>query len=366
MKVILLSNPNSAHTIKWATSLAGRGIDLAILGIGQLRVNDYQGHERIDIAMKDLESEDQREGGLSKAIYLKMLPLLNRSIREFRPDILHAHYASSYGFLGALSRFHPFAVSVWGSDIFSFPRKSPFHSALIKYTLSQADKVLSTSQVMATETKRYTSKELTVIPFGVDLEVFKPRSVSSPFGENDIVVGTVKALEQVYGIEYLMRAFALVRNKHKTLPLRLLIVGGGSLEKRLHLLAQELGIRDVAVFTGQVSYSSVPQYHNMLTIFVCVSESESFGVSVVEASACEKPVVVSDVGGLSEVVEHGVTGFVVPPRDVERTAAAIEELVLNKVLRKDMGRAGRKRVQELYDWRKSVDRVIEIYQALLQ
>jgi len=85
------------------------------------------------------------------------------------------------------------------------------------------------------------------------------------------------------------------------------------------------------IFTGKVPYNEVPKYQNMLTISVSVSDSESFGVAILEASACEKPVVVSNVGGLTEVVEDGVTGIIVPPRNPEKTAEAIEKLLLDKI-----------------------------------
>lgn len=102
----------------------------------------------------------------------------------------------------------------------------------------------------------------------------------------------------------------------------------------------------------------------MLTVSVSVSDSESFGVAVIEASACAKPVVVSNVGGLPEVVEDGVTGIIVPPRDPEATAEAIENLILSQDLRTKMGTEGRKRVGRLFDWDKNVKQMAKIYQAI--
>ena len=177
------------------------------------------------------------------------------------------------------------------------------------------------------------------------------------------VIGTVKTLERKYGIEYLIKAFKILSDKYPELPLKLLIVGGGSLETELKNLAKELGIWNKTIFTGKVPFEEVPVYHNMLSVSVSVSvsESESFGVAVVEAMACGKPVVVSNVGGLPEVVEDGKTGFVVPPKNPEKTAEAIERLVLDKDLRKNMGQAARDRVINLYNWDNCVDRMIKIY-----
>lgn len=189
---------------------------------------------------------------------------------------------------------------------------------------------------MAKETKLYTNKDIEVTPFGIDMEQFKSMEVESLFDKDDIVIGTVKTLEDKYGIEYLIKAFKIVSDKYPDLPLKLLIVGGGSLEGSLKSLVKELNLEDKTIFTGKVPFKDVPKYHNMLSVSASVSivNSESFGVAIIEASSCAKPVVVSNVGGLPEVVEDGVSGFVVPSRDPQKTAEAIEKLVLDKNLRK--------------------------------
>jgi len=365
MRILILGDPNSPHTIKWATSLAKRGIDIMVIGLGNLTVKSYESYSNIEI--KTVSAKVTREEGSFKKIgYLKAVPFIKKQIKQFKPDILHAHYATSYGLLGALSGFHPFIISVWGSDVFSFPLKSPIHKIMLKSVLRKADKILSTSYVMAKETNLYTTKYIEVTPFGVNTEQFKPMGVKSLFAKDDIVIGTVKTLEDKYGIEYLIKAFRIVNDKHQELPLKLLIVGGGSLENRLKNLAKELGIWNKVTFTGRVPFEEVPKYHNMLSVSVSVSESESFGVAVVEAMACGKPVVVSNVGGLPEVVEEGKTGFVVPPRNPEEIAKAIERLILNKDLREKMGQAGRERVMAIYDWNLCVDKMVGIYRGFIK
>jgi len=145
-------------------------------------------------------------------------------------------------------------------------------------------------------------------------------------------------------------------------------VGGGSQDAFLKKLCADLGITSHVAFTGMIPYDEVVRYHNMIDIYVAVSvyQSESFGVAIIESSACEKPVVVSNMGGLPEVVDDGVTGFVVPARDPDATAAAIERLVLDKKLRAKMGTAGRRRVMELYDWKVNVDQMVSIYDDVLR
>ena len=369
MKILMLANPDSSHTIKWACSLAEFGNEVIVFGLNRCESNSYANFSNIKVITIDLgiDITSGEEGARRKLVYLKALPLLARTIKEFCPDVVHAHYATSYGLLGALSGFCPFILSVWGSDVFTFPHLSCFHRWLVKFNLFRANKVLSTSHVMALETNKYTSKPIEVTPFGIDLSVFKPENPTSPFSPEDIVIGTVKTLEEKYGVEYLIRAFHQMRLRHPGLPLKLLIVGGGSLEQSLRALVEELNIDDCTIFTGPVQFVDVTKYHNMLSVYVSVSvcNSESFGVAVLESSACGKPVVVSNVGGLPEVVENNITGVVVPARDVEATANAIERLVIDPELRAAMGRAGRARVQRLYDWQANVMQMIKIYEAIV-
>ena len=364
MKILLLGDVNSVHIIKWAKSLALNGIDIFIFSLNKCVVDDYNNIKNIEIYALD-EVTSYKEASFSKIKYLKSLPKLKEIINNYKPDILHAHFVTSYGLLGALSGFHPFVLSVWGVDVFSFPKKSFLHKLILKYNLNKADKILSTSHSMAKETKLYTNKDIEVTPFGIDMEQFKPMNTKEElFDKDDIAIGTVKALEETYGIEYLIKAFKIVSDKYKDLPLKLLIVGGGSLENSLKDLVKKLKIENKTVFVGKVPFGEVPKYHNMLSISIFPSINESFGVSVIEASACEKPVVVSNVGGLPEVVENGVSGFVVPPRNPKKIAETIEKLISDANLRKQIGENGRERVKMLYNWEDNVRQMIQIYKEL--
>jgi glycosyltransferase involved in cell wall biosynthesis len=364
-RIFILSDGKNPHTIKWVRSLAEREFDVFVFSLENFDFKIYEKFPNVRCfhAGFDLKSESlQRRFG--KLSYLLALSRLKKEIADFSPDVVHAHYASSYGLLGALSGFKPFFLSVWGKDVYDFPHLGPLHKLVLKFNLSKASRIFSTSHVMAKETNQYTSREIEVIPFGVDLERFKPRKRNCDLvREQDIVVGTVKTLEEKYGVDVLIKAFAAVFNKTKNDNLKLLIVGRGSLELPLKALVKELGITDRVIFTGWVPVEETPIYHNILDIAVFPSRhhSESFGVAVVEASACEKPVIVSRVGGLPEVVAEEETGLVVPSDDVNALAMAIEKIVCDSSLSIHFGKNGRRRVMELYDWKNNLEKMISSY-----
>jgi len=230
MKVMILADPASAHTIKWVSSLSKKGVDIFLFGLTDYNPQNYYSLRNVRIYSEGLDKSlfTKKDGAFSKIAYLKQIKKLKLFIKENNPDIVHAHYATSYGLLGVLSGFHPLVISVWGADVYNFPQQSFLHKALLRYNLKKADKILSTSNIMATEINKYTPKQIEITPFGINLQEFCPRHADSPFAPGDIVIGTIKSLEKKYGVEYLIRAFKILKEKYTELPLKLLIVVGGS------------------------------------------------------------------------------------------------------------------------------------------
>ena len=102
----------------------------------------------------------------------------------------------------------------------------------------------------------------------------------------------------------------------------------------------------------------------MLTIYASVSINESFGVAALEASACAKPVVVSNIGGFLETVKDGESGYLVPPKDPKNIAEVIEKMLINRDLITEIGNNGRKRVKEFFNWNNNVKQMLEIYNKI--
>ncbi len=365
-KILFLSDPQSVHTRKWVMALANKGYHINLVGLTEVNHSDYESmpHVKVHSLMVPAKIVNGLTSDFCKINYLKVLPRLRKIIREVDPDIVHAHYATSYGVLAALSG-RPFLLSLWGDDVLVFPKRSFFHRLLLQFNLLRADHIFSTSGALTTAAHFYTSKEIRIVPFGIDINKLKPVvRDASLFGVNEIVIGTIKALEDTYGIDYLIRAFKIVCDRMPELPLKLLIVGGGSQEQVLKNLVQELGLNQKTTFSGKVSHAEVTKYHNMLDVYVALSRSESFGVAALEAQACSKPVVVSDCGGLPEIIEQNVTGFVVPTGGIVEAADALQKLILSESLRKKMGEAGRKRVINLYSWDRCVDLMTGLYREI--
>lgn len=355
-KIVYLANAASIHTVKWVNEMANRGhkIDLITMNPPDV-INPID--NKVNIHLLPIHHP---VGYFFNAYHLKRL------LKLIKPDLLHVHYASGYGTLSRLSGYHPTLLSVWGSDVLIFPHQINWKRKLLKKNLASADYIASTSNIMKEETQKFVNSKnpITVTPFGVDCEKFKPMEILGK--DNEFIVGTVKALEKNYGIEHLIRAFAILKKNYQGKKLLRLVIGGkGSLQNQLMNLTKELGINNETEFLGQIPHENVPGILNRFSVYVLASDSESFGVAVIEASACGIPVVVSDAGGLQEVVKDGVTGFIVPKRNPEEIAKALTRLIENNDLKNSMGLAGRDFVLQEYEWNENSDRMERLYDKIL-
>jgi glycosyltransferase involved in cell wall biosynthesis len=364
-RLLILSDINSAHTQKWCIDLAKTGFSVGIFTLSFPVSTWYESFKNISVFCPiHFEEDTFRLSAISKLKYLKAVTPLRKVIRDFTPDIVHAHYASSYGLIGALTGFRPYLISAWGSDLMDFPDKSFLKARLLKYIFKKADRIFATSKTLATHAEKFSSKKIDIIPFGVDSEKFKPVKVESIFNTDSTVIGTVKSMEQIYGIDVLIKSFAKLNLKNPHLNLRLLLVGSGSKEAEYMHLVEDLNICDQTLFAGRIGHSELVKYYNMIDIFVNVSRNESFGVSVLEASACGLPVVVSRVGGLTEVVEENKTGFYVEPDNINELTLILEKMITDHTLRIQLGNAGREFVKSNYEWKDSLAAMENVYLTL--
>ena len=363
MKVLLLGGGSVVHTQRWANGLAQAGVQVICASQHAFIEDGWLS------AVQCVRLPHAGPAG-----YFLNASAVRRLYREHGCQLLNAHYATGYGVLATLSGVRPRLVSVWGSDVYDFPVKSPLHRALVRWVLGSAQGVASTSLVMAEQVRRVMpagwSGEFELTPFGVDLQRFAP-AAPAPGGTRPLVIGTVKTLAHKYGIDTLIRAYALLaadRELAAALPhgMCLRLVGGGEQRAKLEALVRSLDLEDQVEFAGATPHAEVPCWLHGFDIFAAASrlDSESFGVAVIEASACGLPVVVTRVGGLPEVVLNGETGLVVERENPVALAAALRLLVLDPERRRLLGQRGRELVSGMYEWKACVERMIDVYRNL--
>lgn len=359
-KIVMLTDAGSIHTQKWANYFTHKNYEIHIISLTQADIKNVEIHKLKSNAYSNRKNSMEYN---KVAVLFEVIPQIRRLLKVLKPDILHAHFASSYGFFAALTNYKPFFLSVWGYDTITFPKKSFVHKLIIKYTLKKADKIFSTSKFLADETARYTFKEMIVTPFGVNANIFKPDKNKE---SEKFIFGTVKALETKYGIDYLLRAVELIKDQLS--DWELWIAGTGTKKEELMELAKSLKIDKNTRFLGRIPHDQVPSLLQKMHLFTVTSvwECESFGVAAVEAEAAGLPVIASDLGGLSEVIVDGVTGYHVKPRNIEDIAKKILYLYKNKDIRNKLGEQARENVLKKYVWEDNAKIMLDEYKHFLK
>lgn len=356
MRICFFAPAGNYHTQKWSKWFCERGHEVHVVSFDDANIAGVHVHS--------LNSKVSTAGtDCQKLQYFLSVRKLRSLIKQISPDILSVHYASSYGSIAAVSGVHPYFLSVWGSDIYEFPRKSVVHKALLSFSLRNADYLLSTSRAMAEEAKLYTDKKFYITPFGVDISLFSPEKRSRT--DYDFIIGTAKSLSPKYGIDYLIRATAIVKKEHPEIPLKLRIAGKGSHENEYKALVETLGLADITTWLGFISPEQVAEEWANMDLAVVFSSSESFGVSAVEAQACGVPVVISDVPGLTEATCPGKTSIVVPEYDENALANTFVKLYFNRLLRESMSKCGPVFVKDRYELNKCFEQIEDIFESSL-
>jgi len=185
----------------------------------------------------------------------------------------------------------------------------------------------------------------------------------------------VGRIEPLKGLDVLIEAIGIMQQKGmlKENPFCLVIIGGDADDNaentniemsRIKSLSEQYGLKDMVTFLGKRSQESLPYYYSAAEAVVVPSQYESFGMVALEAMACGKPVVASQIGGLAYLVQDGITGYTVPVDDPEALASHLITLIEDQGLREQMGKQAVKVAQD-YAWDKIATRLIPVYEDLL-
>jgi N-acetyl-alpha-D-glucosaminyl L-malate synthase BshA len=256
-------------------------------------------------------------------------------------DLLHVHYAIPHSVSAQLARSMaaprrlPFITTLHGTDI-TLVGSDRSYLPITRYSIEQSDGVTAISHYLKNRTvdEFGIRNPIEVIPNFVNCDLYhriedpRCRALWAPNGEP--ILMHLSNFRPVKRVTDVVEIFALVREK---MPAKLVMIGDGPDRGAAEYLVRQKKLGRDVFFLGK--QDNVYEKVGLADVFLLPSDLESFGLAALEAMACEVPVVASDVGGLPEVVEHGVDGFLVPPRDV----AAAAKYALDILSRADRGRS---------------------------
>jgi glycosyltransferase involved in cell wall biosynthesis len=276
---------------------------------------------------------------------------IRRLIKKIKPDIVHAHYVTQYGFCGAFSGFHPLIVSPWGSDIAVDPDKSILKRWLVEYALQRADVVSAVDGPIKRKLEELKCHEDKIAPLriaSVNTNEFHPSKRSESLrkamgAENDFLVIDTRQLIPLYHVDVFIRAIPFVI---KEIPnVKFIIIsrtGKEPMKHQIEELARKLTIEDTVVCIEVVPHSKMPEYLASADLYVdtlvsagamddesSIGKTSGIGATTLEAMSCGVPSLLSNKNKLEKYPY--VTYYPLDPRDL---ADKIIELLRNENLRK--------------------------------
>jgi len=288
---------------------------------------------------------------------------LNTSIRpySFRRDILFLLIARIFG-VKVLFHIH-------GGFLDEFLKNQVFLvRAVVIKILKMANQiiVLSSAQKEALA-KFHLQRKVMIVPNMIDAEKFsqnrkcKERLPVPPQHMALLFVASIFFKEK--GVWETLQALSLIVKKHSKISL--LLVGGDKEEYEMKRYSQEKGLQDSVIFTGNLSGQDLIDVFCSSNIFILPSYSEGFPLVILEAMAAGLPIIATPVGAIPEIIEEGINGFLVPPRDPSGLAEKIIFLIENKPLRESMGENNVRKIREKYDLKPVSVIFDKIYQNLI-
>src|SRR3954463_13745736 len=298
--------------------------------------------ERVDVPPYPLFREPQYLLALTTAIA--------RVSEQQRLDIVHAHYAGPHAtaaylagpVLAAPGVAPPRTVTtLHGTDI-TLVGSDPSYKRVVAFSIEQSDGVTAVSESLRADTigSLGVRHAIDVIPNFLDCATYRRRFDADlrerlcPAGRCDALVVHVSNFRPVKRVDLALQVFRAIRRRVRA---RFVLIGDGPVRSEIERCAIDYGLADDVTCVGE--QHDLVAWLSAADLFLLPSAQESFGLAALEAMACEVPVIASRVGGLPEIIDDGVTGFLCPPHDVEMMAARAVAVLTDPALRASIGRA---------------------------
>ena len=299
-----------------------------------------------------------------------LLTDLKRVIDQVQPDLIQAGPLHLSAYLAARCGFQPLVSMSWGYDLlYDAPRSAKIRQA-IRFTLENSAAMVGDCNTIRQLAISYgmPDERIVTFPWGIDLEHFSPADAPTPGDQivssrKEFVILSTRGWEPIYGVEEIARAFVQAA-AHRP-ELRLVMLGSGSQAVLIQKILGDGGVLDKVQFPGQVDQTRLPGYYQSADLYISASHSDGTSISLLEALACGKPVIVSDIPGNREWIEQGNQGWLYPEGDAGALAEAILTALKQREKLFEMGRSARRLAEQRADWTKNFPELFKTYQIAL-
>lgn len=343
----LVGDATSAHVQRWANEMLTRRYRVSLITARPQALDGIE--QRIISPIR--RSTD----------WLFRVNELEGHVRELAPDIVHAHYVTSYGYLAARCRRRPLVMTAWGSDILVSPSENRLIKWLTGWTLRRADLITGDSTDLVDAIARYSPHApIEQVHWGADMTKFRPAPWAAKAG---FQVVSLRAWEPNYRIDAVIQGVALFLQRHPDAPLHLHLLGGGSLEPNLRALAIALGVLNRVSFHGRLGDAEMAAVLDRCKVSVSLPRSDATSVSVLESMASGLPVIASDLPANRQWLDSA--DMLIKETSAAAVATALETLWRDDAMAQDIGVANLERMQSDGARAIQMDRMVTLYAQLL-
>jgi len=290
-------------------------------------------------------------------------------------DILHGYFLPQAGFVAAYAGKYldiPNVVSIRGNDI-ERAAFDPSKFSHVMYALQNASAVTANASELVKKTRAFIDRDVILIPNGIEAERFKPMQknialadglgLTSKAHKDALVIGFVGELREKKGLKTLLIGYAQINQKH---PTSLLIVGevrAGEDKNTFEEIKSSIPNANIVV-TGTISHKDIPAYYSLMDIFVHPSLRDGMPNALLEAMACEKPIVATPVGGIMDVIQDGKNGLFINPDDVNGFANVVIKILSEPKKRANLGKEARKTVTKEFTLKSELSSNLKVYDSI--
>lgn len=367
LRLAFIGDPNSIHVRRWAGWFAERGHDVRLLVPSRAKIRPG-----VPAAISIEPFRAYYQGRFRPLGYVAEARSLRRVLARLRPDVVHAHFLTEYGWHAWISGFHPYAITVWGSDVTISLRRSRRTALYGRVALRGADLVTGDSaalveDVIAAGARREKTR---LVQFGVDTKRFAPGADPIDLRARLELIGrrvllSPRAVTHLYRHGVAVEALASLPEDVVLLLVRYLVDEAEM--AAITTLAAELGVADRVRLVDAIDHAEMPDFYRLAEVVLSIPSSDATPVTLLEALSCERPVVATDLPSVREWMGGLDPAGLVPVDDPAATARAIGRLLeMAPAERNEIGRRGRAIVEERASQNVHMTAVEGLYRVLAE
>ncbi len=353
MKICLLGNINSVHLQRWASQLNKKGHKIDVISFEKTS------------PLENITIHHIKRKIPTKLDYIFNISSIKKLIHSIKPDVVHAHYLTSYGFIAACTGFRPLVVSAWGSDVLISPQKNLLLKFFVRFTIKKACLIHSLANFVEKNLIDLGAKpnQIVVLPFGIDKSLMEQIGSKSFKEPTSLIIISTRSLDYIYNVELLIKSLPYIIKKYNTLEC--LIIGDGGQRKKLEKLSRSLGVKNNVNFLGNLPHNQLLEQLKRADIFISTSFSDMNNVSLNEAMACGLFPICTDIPANREWIKDEINGFLVPTNSSFILAKKIIEAYENKQLINDAKKTNLKIIRERAILDDNISKMEKFYEKVI-